>query len=488
MSRRAGARRMTSWQRGESTDMHVEFWGAAREVTGSMHLVQVGGHRLLLDCGLYQGRRKHAFERNRNPPIDPATVDAVVLSHAHIDHSGNLPSLARGGFRGRIYSTPATRDLCAHMLVDAAHIQKADVRYVNKRRRRQGKRPFEPLYLIGDARSALRRFQAVHYGRVFEPIPGVRAWFCEAGHILGSASVVLDVTERGRTRRIVFSGDIGRAGTPILRDPEIVSGADYVIMESTYGDREHPTPAEAREILQECAVTTYESGGRLLIPAFALGRTQEVVYRLNQLWEEGRLPPIPVFVDSPLAVNITEVYGRHPECWDEEMIRTMKNDADGDALGFASLSYVTDVEASKALNTRRGPAVIISASGMCEAGRILHHLKNHIGHPTTTLLFVGFQAEHTLGRRLMEGKTPVSILGAEVEVRARVERADTYSAHAGRSELVDWGERTRSAGQVKRFFIVHGEMRAADALAEALRRGGTAGVLVPERGQAFELD
>jgi metallo-beta-lactamase family protein len=467
--------------------MELEFWGAARQVTGSMHLARVNGRQLLLDCGLYQGRRKHAFERNRSLPFDPGRIDAVILSHAHIDHAGNLPTLVKNGFRGRIYATPATRDLCNHMLVDSAHIQKSDVRYVNRRRRRQGKRPFEPLYLIGDARKALGRFSAVGYGRIFEPIPGVRAHFQDAGHILGSASVVLDMTEGSRTRRLVFSGDIGRRGLPILRDPRITDGADYVIMESTYGDREHAAASEARTYLKECAASTFESGGKLLIPAFALGRTQEVVYRLNQLWESGDLPAIPVFVDSPLAVNITEVYGRHPECYDAEMLETLENDSDGDPLGFRCLRYVESPDESKALNTRRGPAVIISASGMCEAGRILHHLKNHIGRSSTTILFVGYQAQHTLGRRLMDGVSPVSILGDRVEVRARVEKADSYSAHAGRSELISWAERTRDAGPVKSFFIVHGEEEAAEALGEALRRDGMAGVQVPERGQTFEL-
>jgi metallo-beta-lactamase family protein len=467
--------------------MQLEFWGAAREVTGSMHLLRVGGRQLLLDCGLYQGRRKQAFERNRTLPFDAGRIDAVILSHAHIDHAGNLPTLVKSGFRGRIYATSATRDLCSHMLVDAAHIQKADVRYVNRRRRRQGKRSFEPLYLIGDARKALRRFRAVDYRRAFEPIPGVRAHFRDAGHILGSASVVLDIGEAGRTRRLVFSGDIGRRGLPILRDPEIADGADFVIMESTYGDRDHAPASKAREYLRDCAISTYESGGKLLIPAFALGRTQEVVYRLNQLWEEGSLPPIDVFVDSPLAINITDVYGKHPECFDEEMIETLETDSDGDPLGFTRLKYVRRVEESKALNTRRGPAVIVSASGMCEAGRILHHLRNHLGKPSTTVLFVGYQAQHTLGRRLIEGRNPVSILGGEVHVRARVERADSYSAHADRRGLTEWAERTRRAGRVQRFFIVHGEESSARTLAAGLRRGGTAEVVVPERGQTFEL-
>jgi metallo-beta-lactamase family protein len=467
--------------------MQLEFWGAAREVTGSMHLLRVGSKSLLIDCGLAQGRRKQTFERNRNLPFEPSSIDAVILTHAHLDHAGNLPSLVRAGFRGKIYTTSATEDLCNYMLVDSAHIQKSDVRYVNRRRKREGKRPFEPLYQIGDVRKTLSRYRAMDYHDWFSPVEGVRALFLDAGHILGSASVILEVTEGGRTRRIVFSGDIGRRGLPILRDPEIPRGADFVVMESTYGDRLHEPASAARQYLRECAASTAEKRGVLLIPAFALGRTQEVVYRLNQLWEEGALPSMDVFVDSPLAVNVTEVFSRHPECWDEEMIDTARIDRDGDALGFSRLRYVQSVDESKSLNGRSGPMIIISASGMCEGGRILHHLSNNLGKPTTTVLFVGFQAENTLGRKILDGRNPVPVLGEQVEVNARVERADSYSAHADRNELIDWAEAVREQGNVQRYFLVHCEPAAAESLATAIRERGTADVQVPERGQAFEL-
>jgi len=467
--------------------MQLQFWGAAGEVTGSMHLLQVGRHRLLVDCGLVQGRRKQAFDRNRNLPFEPASVDAVILTHAHLDHAGNLPTLVRGGFRGRIWCTSATADLCDAMLADSAHIQASDVRHVNRRRKRQGKRPFEPLYRIDDVRRTRKRFRAIDYGAWFSPVPGVRARLLDAGHILGSASALVEAEEGSRTVRIVFSGDIGRKGLPILRDPQVPEGADYVVMESTYGDRRHEPPSAAKEALRSCAAATFERGGKLLVPSFALGRTQEVVYRLNQLWEAGELPEMDVFVDSPLAIDVTEVFARHPECWDAEMRETQESDSDGDPLGFRRLRYVRDAEESKRLNTRPGPAIIIAASGMCEGGRILHHLVNHAWKPTTTILFVGFQAEHTLGRKILAGQSPVPILGAEVDVKARVERADAYSAHADRTELLAWAERARETGRVGRFFLVHGEPAAAASLADAVRAGGTADVRVPARGEAFEL-
>lgn len=468
--------------------MHVEFWGAAREVTGSMHLVDTGRSRVLLDCGLYQGRRKQAFERNRDLPFDASGIDAVVLSHAHLDHAGNLPSLVRSGFGGRIWTTHATADLCRHMLMDSAHIQVSDVEYVNKRRTREGRRLFEPLYRPEHVEATLERFDTVDYYAPFEPAEGVTAQFEDAGHILGSASVVLDLRDNGRERRLAFSGDIGRRGLPILRDPHRPEDADYVIMESTYGDRVHEEASRAKRILAECAEYVEERGGMLIIPAFALGRTQEVVYRLNQLWEEGEIRKLPIWVDSPLATNVTEVFRDHPECYDAEMLRTLREDSDGDPLGFASLTYTRDVRESIALNDRDGPGVIISASGMCEGGRVLHHLKNHATKPDSMVLFVGFQAEHTLGRRIRDGANPVRIYGEEVTIRAAVRRADAYSAHADRDELLAWADSVRDRGRVKGWFLVHGEPEAQDALAEALEARAGGDVATPGRGEKFELE
>jgi metallo-beta-lactamase family protein len=467
--------------------VRVQFWGAARTVTGSMHLLQVNGHRILLDCGMYHGRRKEAFERNRNLPFDAKDIDAVILSHAHIDHSGNLPSLVKAGFRGKIYCTSATRDLAALMLLDSAHIQESDVAYVNKRRHKQGKVPFEPLYTQSDALFTINQFSTVEYGQTFEPAPGVIVHFLDAGHILGSAFVVIDVNEQGKRQRLVFSGDLGRKGLPILRDPQLVDNVDYLILESTYGTREHETADQAREQLRHAAQTVYQNGGKLLVPAFAVGRTQEVVYNLDRLWEEKALPPISVFVDSPLAVNVTEVFRLHPECYDADAQRAILQEGDRDPLGFRHLRYTRNVDESKALNTLEGPAIIISASGMCEAGRILHHLKNNIEKSSTVVLFVGFQAENTLGRKILDGQSPVPIFGGDYDVRARIRRAEGYSAHADRNELLAWVRHIQEQSHLKQVMLVHGEEESCLALGNALREQGVPRVDVPERGQTIEL-
>jgi metallo-beta-lactamase family protein len=467
--------------------MHIQFWGAAHQVTGSMHLLEVNGYKLLLDCGLYQGKRKEAFERNRSLPFDAREINAVVLSHAHIDHSGNLPSLVKAGFTGPIYATSATRDLDAYMLLDSAHIQESDVAYVNKRRAKQGKNLFEPLYTRRDATNTLTHFSTVEYQRTFEPVPGVQVHFRDAGHILGSAIVVLDVHEKQGQFRLVFSGDIGRKGLPILRNPQVAENVDYVIMESTYGSRLHASTDEGLEILRQAVQEVYDRGGKLLIPSFAVGRTQELAYGLDQLWEAGKLPPIDAFVDSPLAVNVTEVFRLHPECYDDQALDAMFNERDRDPLTYKHLRYVRSVDESKALNGLQGPAIIISASGMVEAGRILHHMKHHIGDPNSMVLFVGYQAENTLGRKILEGQDPVPIFGEEFRVKAQIRKAEGYSAHADRAELLDWVARTQSQGDLKRVFLVHGEEEGITALSQGLREQGVPRVDAPERGQTFEL-
>ncbi|MFQ5678726.1 MAG: MBL fold metallo-hydrolase RNA specificity domain-containing protein [Gemmatimonadota bacterium] len=467
--------------------MRIQFWGAARTVTGSMHLLEANGRRILLDCGLYQGKRKEAFERNRSLPFDPAEIDAVLLSHAHIDHCGNLPGLVRGGFRGRIYTTGATRDLAALLLLDSAKIQASDLRRTNRLRVRRGKKPFEPLYVEEDVVRTLKRFVTVDYEEPCDLFPGIRAHFVDAGHMLGSASVAVDLEDGDGSRRLLFSGDIGRRGVPILRDPQVVDGVDVTIMESTYGDRLHEPAEEADEMLCRVIGGCCEGDGKLLVPSFAVGRTQELAYRLNGLWEAGRLPPIPVYVDTPLGVKATDVYRLHPECFDEEMLEALRTEEDSDPLGFEKLTYIRSSQESKRLNGLRAPAIIIAPSGMCEGGRIVHHLVHHIERESTTILFVGFQAAHTLGRRILDGVSPVRIFDGSFEVRARVTKGGSFSGHADRDGLLRWADEVRSRGAAGRFFLVHGEEESALALAGHLRKRGIPEVAVPERGAAFDL-
>jgi metallo-beta-lactamase family protein len=468
--------------------MKLQFLGAARTVTGSMHLVTVNGHHLLLDCGLFQGRRAETWERNRNFPFNVAELDAVILSHAHIDHSGNLPNLVKAGFHGCIYATSATRDLCAAMLPDAGHIQESDTAYVNKKRARQNLPPVEPLYTRQEAITTLRSFHSLEYDHPFTPMPGVTATFLDAGHILGSAITVLDLAENGRRLRLVFTGDLGRKNLPILRDPALADGVDALIIESTYGARTHETPDQARDRLAEITRETQRRGGKLLIPAFAVGRTQEIVYAFHRLFEAGVLNPVNVFVDSPLAINVTEVFRLHPECYDAEVNEFLQHDSHNDPFGFHRLTYVRDVEDSKALNSLDKPAIIISASGMCEGGRILHHLRNNIEDPRTCILFPGFQAENTLGRRLVDGEKKVRIFGEEFRVRARVEQINGYSAHADRNELLGWAQEAKARSSLSRAFVVHGDEENAFALAQGLQQKlGISEVIVPERGQEIEL-
>ncbi|MCD6290518.1 MAG: MBL fold metallo-hydrolase [Anaerolineae bacterium] len=466
--------------------MRLTFFGATRTVTGSMHLLEANGHRVLLDCGLFQGHRAEMYERNLHFPFDPAEIDAVILSHAHIDHSGNLPNLVKQGFRGNIWATPATRDLCAAMLRDSGHIQEKDVEYVNKRRARRGEPPVEPLYTLQDATNTLPYFISLGYNRPFTVVPGVRATFLDVGHILGSAMILLEVTEGKRKHRLLFSGDIGRKGLAILRDPTPAQPADLIIMESTYGSRRHETPDQARATLRRVVNETFRCRGKVIIPSFAVGRTQEIVYALHQLTLAHKIPSLPVFVDSPLAVNVTEIFRLHPECYDEETLRFLTEHQTQDPFGFYRLRYIRDVEQSKELNFLRDSAVIISASGMCEAGRILHHLKNNIEDPSNTILFVGFQAENTLGRRLVDGWTRVRIFGEEYEVRARIEKIDGYSAHADRDELLEWVRPALRQGS-PRIALVHGELESAQVLAEALRGEGVQAVSIPERGDFVDL-
>lgn len=466
--------------------MRIQFLGAVRNVTGSRHRLQIAGKTILLDCGLFQGRRQDFFDRNQRFEFDPTTVDMVLLSHAHIDHSGNIPTLVRQGFAGHIYATPATMDLCSAMLRDSAHVLAADVAYVNKKRARKGEPPVHPLYSLDDALVAVEQFLGVGYNRPIPLADGATATFRDAGHILGSAMIEIAVRENGRNLKVVYSGDLGRPGLPILRDPYVVQDVHTLILESTYGDRTHDSPPEAEDQLRRVILETVNRGGKIIIPAFAVGRTQELVYALHRLTLARQIPELPVFVDSPLAVNVTEIFRLHPECYDREINAFMERADVEDAFGFRRLRYIRDVEESKALNSLKQPAVIISASGMCEAGRILHHLKNNIEDSRNTILFVGFQAEQTLGRKLVDGWKKVNIFGEEYTVRAAVERIDGYSAHADRNELLDYVRRVRQTG-LRRVFIVHGEEAASLSLAAALKEMGVPEVHVPMPGDTVEL-
>lgn len=464
--------------------MQLTFWGAAQTVTGSMHMLDFDGGRLLMDCGLYQGRRKEAESLNRDFPADPSTIDIVLLSHAHIDHSGLLPRLFREGFRGRVFATPATRALCERMLADSAHIQEKDAEWVNRRERRSRENAVQPLYDQGDVDGVMKLFAEVGYGEHFQPLDGLSVEYRDAGHILGSASMILTVEEGGRTVKIGFTGDVGRNDRPILRDPQPMDDCDYLICESTYGGRTHEPADQAKERLAHVVSATAARGGKVIVPAFAVGRTQEIVYRLDQLSNEGRLPPIPVYVDSPLAVNVTDVFKAHPECYDADLLKYMEGD--GDPFGFARLTYIRDVEESKALNTSRLPMVIISASGMCEAGRILHHLRNNIEDPKNTVMIVGYCAEHTLGRRIVDRKREVKIFGEPFRLRANVEVMNAYSAHADEPELVDFVSHL-DPGRLKKIFLVHGDPARQLALFEALSERGYSSAHGPARGEVIEL-
>ena len=458
--------------------MKITFWGAARAVTGSQHLLHVNGKRILLDCGLFQGHRAEAFEQNRNLRFEAESVDAMVLSHAHIDHCGNIPTLVKGGFRGDIHCTMATADLVSIMLRDSAHIHLRDVEYVNKKHKRKGLPPIEPLYSIEDAEESLDYLVGHNYNRWFPVTTGVRALLRDAGHILGSAITVLEIKEDGRTFRLAFTGDLGRRDLPILRDPVLVSDIDYLITESTYGNRFHDDISHMETELAETVQHTYSKGGRLIIPAFSLERTQEVIYTLYRLKEAQKIPTLPIYVDSPLAIDATEVFRVHPECFDDEINEYLLRQED--PFGFRGLHYFRNVEESKRLNKLDGPMIIISASGMCEAGRILHHLKNNIEDERNTVLIVSFQAEHTLGRRIAEKRERVRIFGEEYELRAHVKVIDAFSGHADRVELLGWIR--HADGDLKGVFVVHGEEEQALALAEGIRDLGVPRVLVPRRG------
>lgn len=464
--------------------MRINFHGAAHTVTGSQHLLEINGSKLLLDCGLYQGKRAETYERNLNFHYDPTTVDAVILSHAHIDHAGNLPNLTKQGYEGPIFATRATAELASLMIRDSGRIQESDAEFVNKKRAQRGEEPVEPLYTEQDAEEVAGMFKGVDYVEAFEPIPGVIARFYEAGHILGSAGVSLEIEEKGKKIRLWFSGDIGRYRMPLLRDPVLPEAADFLIMESTYGDKSHSDPEQAFVEFRDVVKRTIERGGKLIVPAFAVGRTQELVYNLNEMMQDGDVPRVPVYVDSPLAVNATQVFKNHPECFDEET-RQFVMEARHPALEFNSLTYVKSVEESKALNERKEPMIIISASGMAETGRIVHHIRNNIENPKNTICIVSWQAPNTLGRRLADREPQVNIFGEVYKRKCDVATIGGLSGHAGQDLLLKYAMGVKDT--VKQVFLVHGEEKQAMTLTGLLKERNLDNVHYPNLHDCVEL-
>jgi metallo-beta-lactamase family protein len=464
--------------------MIIQFFGAVRTVTGSMHLISVNGSRILLDCGLYQGKRAESYERNKNFLFNPADIDAVVLSHAHIDHSGNLPNLVKNGFHGPIYATAATRDLCNIMLYDSAYIQERDIEYVNKRHQKKHEPTIEQLYDVMDVTAAMAQFISVNYEQQIEVAKGITAKYLDAGHILGSAITVLEIEENGKRKRIGFTGDLGRKNAPIIKDPQPIGSVDILISESTYGGKIHEPITGMKDSLCKVIKQTVDRGGKIIVPSFSVGRTQEIVYILSELFDEGRLPVIPIYVDSPLAVNASDIFRMHTECFDQETLAHLE--ANGDPFGFNRLIYIRSVEESKKLNSMQSPCMIISASGMCEGGRIVHHLANNIENPKNTVLIVGYQAEHTLGRRIVEKQPEVSIFGEVFKLNSEVVVLNSLSAHAGQDELVEYIT-AADQKQLKKLFLVHGEISQIEGLSSKLKEVGMKKeICIPVAGEKAE--
>ena len=465
--------------------IRLTFHGAARNVTGSSHLIEINGKRVLLDSGLFQGRRSEAWEQNSSFPFDPASIDALVLSHAHIDHSGKIPMLYRHGFRGPIFCTAATRDLANIMLLDSAFLQEKDAEFVNKLHKKKGLPPISPLYTMDDVVDVLGNFTTVGYRRKTAITPDMDVTFFDAGHILGSAVSLIELRDGDRNVSLCYTGDLGRPDRPILRDPEHVGDVDYLISESTYGGRVHLGSEVLLDRLEDVIKRTVARGGKLIVPAFSVGRTQELVYHLHELREKGRMPEIPVFVDSPLSVNATQIFRLHPECMDTEARRAILTHQN--PFSFENLHYIMHVNQSKALNGRSEPMIIISSSGMCEGGRILHHLRNNIEDERNTVLITGYSAEHTLGRKIVERMPVVSIFGEEFHLNAEVFVLNSLSAHADRNELLAYHSRF-DAARLKSTFLVHGDLDQAQKLGFSMEDElGFSDVHIPAPGDSFTL-
>jgi metallo-beta-lactamase family protein len=466
--------------------MKIKFCGAAREVTGSSHLLTLdNGFTILLDCGLYQGNSDDLETFNDNWLFDPAKIDCMVLSHAHIDHTGKIPKLVKDGFTGSIYSTHATRGLSAIMLLDSAGIQEKDAQYDNKKREKQGKiANIEPLYDTDDVTQTMKQFASYSYNRWFPIHPTVEVFFSDAGHILGSASVTLKITEGGKTTMFGFTGDVGRPNRPILRDPMPMPILDYLICESTYGDRLHEeAPQETDRFVRIIRETCVQKRGKVIIPAFSVGRTQELVYMLDKLANDDLLPHIPVYVDSPLSVDATDVFISHPECFDEDLHKYMMQDAN--PFGFKNLHYIKKVEDSKALNELKGPCIIIASSGMANAGRVKHHIFNNIEDPTCTILIVGYASPHTPAGQLRAHVDYLRLFGVEKRVNARVEVMDSFSAHGDYKEIIDFLKNQKQG--LKKLFLVHGDYDTQQVFAKTLNTEGFKDVVIPELGEEIVL-
>lgn len=466
--------------------MEIEFLGAAQTVTGSQHLLHINSKKILLECGLFQGKRSETYDKNKNFKFNPAEIDALVLSHAHIDHSGNIPNLVSKGFKGLIYATSATVDLCQIMLRDSAHLQEKDIEWVNKKRKKKNESEIEPLYTLEDVEQAMQHFIGVQYNTTINLLPGIQLAFRDAGHILGSAGIRLEIDEgNGKKINLGFSGDIGRPDSPVIKSPDVLRDLDVLIMESTYGNRLHSPAEEVEEDFASTISRVIEDGGKVIIPAFAVGRTQTIVYMLHKLFDQNRIPEIPIYVDSPLAVDATNIFRSHPECMDRETYRIFLQEGD-DPFGFGRLKYVKKTEESKELNDKPGPMIIISASGMAEGGRILHHLANNIQNPKNLILFVGYAAEHTLARRIMDGNEKVNIFGEEYIVKAKIKKMDYFSGHADQKELLDY-VRLNSPNTLKNILLVHGEADQALPFREKLIQKGYKSVEFPALGDKINL-
>ena len=467
--------------------MDIKFCGAAREVTGSAHLITLDdGYKILLDCGLYQGRSKQWKHFNENWLFKPEEIDCLILSHAHIDHSGRIPKLVKDGFNGRIYCTHATRSLCSIMLLDSASIQERDADFFNRKvlPRKKKAAPRVPLYTVEDATEAMNHFEGFSYGNWVRISDDVEVLFKDAGHILGSANVTLRIREHGKTRLIGFSGDVGRPNRPILRDPQPMPLVDYMICESTYGNKDHiGAPDEADKLLEVILNTCVKKKGKLIIPAFSVGRTQELVYMMDRMETEGLLPSIPVYVDSPLAVNATTIFGIHPECYDNDLNEYLL--IDNNPFGFNKLNYVKNVDVSKSLNDRKEPCIIISASGMMNAGRVKHHLFNNIDNPKNTLLIVGYCTPETPGGQLRNGVEEIRLFGEMKKVKMDVIVMDSFSAHADRGELLDFLKNQK--GYLKKMFLVHGTLERQEDFRDLLGENGFKNVSIPSIGEVFKL-